>query len=162
MPVGRHERDGHQTVGRQPDAEVDRAVDADPALRQLGERLAPDREDGVGGEDGVPQRARLLDVGLLGLVAAVGVAQVEVDGDAEQGVRRDRRAGPEGPVGDVGLIVPRSDRPWKTTVSASVSARPSTLSATASDASGSMRARRSRSSGSSSPIPPCRSSMDPS
>ena len=67
------------------------------------QRLAPDRQDRVGGQQRIAQGARLLGVGLLGLAARLGVAEVEIAGDAQQLVGADRAARAPRAVGDVGL-----------------------------------------------------------
>ena len=102
-PLGRRERDGHEAMGGQLDAELDRAVDGDVAAGRGGERAGPDGEDGVGGDDRVAQRARLLGVELLGLVARAGLGEVEVAGNAQQLGGADGRAGDAAAVGDVRL-----------------------------------------------------------
>ena len=70
------------------------------------ERLAPDVEHGVGAEQGVAQRAGLLGVQGLGLLAIARAREVEVAGDAQQVVGADGAARAAAAVGDVGL-----DRP---------------------------------------------------
>ena len=61
-----------------------------------GQRLAPDGEHGVGGDERVAQRARLGRVELLGRVAVLGVGEVEVARHAQQvaGAHRGPRAEP--------------------------------------------------------------------
>jgi hypothetical protein len=72
-------------------------------VREVGERVAPDREHGVGGGEGVAQRHRLLGVQPLGLVAVLGLAEVEVARDAQQLVGGQRGAGAVGAARDIGL-----------------------------------------------------------
>src|SRR2546430_11037426 len=54
-------------------------------------------------EDGVAQRAGLLGVELLGLLAVDGLGEIEVAGDAQELVGAHRRAGAAAAVRDVGL-----------------------------------------------------------
>ena len=75
------------------------------------QRLAPDGEHGVGRQQRVAQHAGLLGVGLLGLVAGAGVAEVEVAGDAQQLVGADRAARAARTVRDVGLDRPQVGAP---------------------------------------------------
>ena len=162
--LGRDERDRHQAVGRQAHVQVDASGRRRPRASAMScERLAPDGEHGVGAPAARRAATRgLLGVGLLGLVAGAGVAEVEVARHAQQLVGADRARPRRG-----GRARRRSGscrgraRPWKTIVSASDSARPPTRMATATDASGSIRARRSSSSASS-PAVPCCSSIGPS
>jgi hypothetical protein len=94
-------------VRREVDAvERDRAVDGDRARDGVGQRLAPDGEDGVRGENRVTQRPGLRRVELLCLLAVAGVAEVEVARHAQQRAGADRAARSEVAVGHVGL-----DRP---------------------------------------------------
>ena len=72
-------------------------------MREVLQRLAPDVEHGVGRLERVAQRAGLLGVELLGLLAVLGGGEVEVAGNAHQLVGRDGRARPAPAVGDVGL-----------------------------------------------------------
>ena len=81
----------------------DPAVHLDAGAGQVLERLAPDVEHGVGAEQGVAQRARLLRVERLGLVAIARAGEVEVAGDAQQVLGRDGAARAAATVGDVGL-----------------------------------------------------------
>ena len=87
----------------QPDRELDRVVDGDAAAGEIRQRLAPHVEHGVGADQRVAQRRRLLDVELLGAVAVLGVGEVEVAGHAQQLAGRDGRARRRGCRGDVGL-----------------------------------------------------------
>ena len=103
MDLGGDERDRHQPVGREADLQRDRAVDGDRRLDDRLQRPAPDRQHGVGGQQRVAQRAGLLGVGLLGLVARRGVAEIEVARHAQELVGADRAARAARPVGDVGL-----------------------------------------------------------
>ena len=75
------------------------------------QRLAPDGEHGVGRQQRVAQHAGLLGVGLLGLAARAGVAEVEVAGDAQQLVGPDRAARAARTVRDVGLDRPQVGAP---------------------------------------------------
>ena len=106
MRVAGDERRGQQPRGREPDRQVDRAVDRDSWPDQLGERFAPHVEDDVGADERVPERGRLLHVELLGSGAVLGVGKVEVAWHPQQLAGRDRRAGRETAARDVGLERP--------------------------------------------------------
>ena len=90
-------------MGGQADVEHDPAVDVDARAHEVLERLAPDREHGVGGGERVAQRAGLLGVEALGLLAVARAGEVEVARHPQQLLRGDRAAGPALAVGDVGL-----------------------------------------------------------
>ena len=68
-------------------------IDRDDAADQLAERFAPDVEHDVGADQRVAQRGGLLDVQPLGVLAVVGVGEVEVAGNAQQLAGGDRAAG---------------------------------------------------------------------
>ena len=53
-------------------------VDGDIGAGEIRQRLAPDVEHGVGADQRVTQRGRLIDVQLLGLGPVLGVRQVEI------------------------------------------------------------------------------------
>ena len=90
-------------MGGEADVEHDPAVDLDARAGEVLQRLAPDVEHGVGAEQGVAQRAGLLRVQRLRLVAVARAGEVEVAGDAQEVVGRDGAARPAAAVGDVGL-----------------------------------------------------------
>jgi hypothetical protein len=75
-------------------------------VRQILQRRAPEVEHGVGGLERIAERAGLLGVQTLGLVAVLRGREVEIAGDAHQLVGANGRARPAPAVGDVGL-----DRP---------------------------------------------------
>ena len=91
---------------READVERDPAIDVDPLVDQVLQRLAPDREHRVGAHERVAQGARLLGVERLGLLAILRGAEVEVAGHAHQLVGGHGRAGAAPAVGDVGLDGP--------------------------------------------------------
>ena len=90
-------------MGGQADVELEPAVDGDAGARQVLERLLPHREHRVGRLECVAQRAGLLGVELLGLVAVARGGEIQVAGHAQQLVRPHRAARAALAVGDVGL-----------------------------------------------------------
>ena len=104
--LGRDERHRQQAVRGQVDVEIDRAHDRDGCARHRAQRLAPDVEHGVGAHQRVAHGGGLLGVEALGLVAVLGLAEVEVAGHAQQLVGSHRGARAQAALGDVGL-----DRP---------------------------------------------------
>ncbi len=86
----------HQPRGRQADRQGDGTVDLHDGTGQLQQRLSPDVQDDVCADHGVAQDACLLRVQTLGILAILGVGEIEIAGNPQQVAHADVGAGAAG------------------------------------------------------------------
>jgi hypothetical protein len=107
LRFGRYERRRQQPGGGEADRQVERVIHLHGAADQVAQRLTPDVEDDVRAHQRVAERARLLEVETLGLLAVLGFGEVEVAGNAQQLASGDRRARAAGAARHIGLERPQ-------------------------------------------------------
>ena len=78
-------------------------IDRYDASDQVSQRLAPHVEDDVGADERVAERRGLLEVQPLCVLAVLGIAEIEIAGNAQQLVRGHGSPRPAGATGDVRL-----------------------------------------------------------